>query len=185
MDFDFSGSGPNLLPGIVGIGQKNGVYWALDPDNGQLLWKTQVGPGGVEGGIEWGTASDGKIIYVPISNSENQSYTLANNGPTINYGSWAGLDVKTGNFIWQEADPTVGAHDLGAVSVADGILFAGSMSGMMYAFDAKSGAILWSFSSGGSVIDAPSIVNGVVYWGSGYRRAGTGNNNIYAFALPN
>jgi polyvinyl alcohol dehydrogenase (cytochrome) len=62
------------------------------------------------------------------------------------------------------------------------------MSGQMYAFDAKSGDILWSFDSGGSVLDGPSIVNGTVYWGSGYANLralihGKGNNKIYAFSL--
>jgi hypothetical protein len=28
-DFDFTGSGPNLVGNIVGIGEKAGVYWAL------------------------------------------------------------------------------------------------------------------------------------------------------------
>jgi hypothetical protein len=37
-----------------------------------------------------------------------------------------------------------------------------------------------------AVIDAPSIVNGTVYWGSGYRNIspGIGNNKLYAFTLP-
>jgi len=34
------------------------------------------------------------------------------------------------------------------------------------------------------VIDGPSIVDGALYWGSGYRNiAGTGNNKVYAFTL--
>jgi hypothetical protein len=54
----------------------------------------------------------------------------------------------------------------------------------MYALDAQTGRILWSFASGGSVIDGPSIVNGVLYWGSGYRRiGGIGNNKLYAFSV--
>ena len=67
--------------------------------------------------------------------------------------------------------------------MADGVMYAGSSSGAMYAFDAKTGTILWSFESGGEVLDGPSIVNGVIYWGSGYKRhGGPGNNKIYAFA---
>jgi polyvinyl alcohol dehydrogenase (cytochrome) len=57
----------------------------------------------------------------------------------------------------------------------------------MFALDAATGATLWSFASGGSVIAGPAIVNGVVYWGSGYSRygpaLGSGNNKLYAFAL--
>ena len=64
-------------------------------------------------------------------------------------------------------------------------MYAGSFSGQMYAFDATTGKILWNFASGGSVIDGPSIVDGVLYWGSGYRNIppGIGNNKVYAFAL--
>jgi polyvinyl alcohol dehydrogenase (cytochrome) len=69
-DYDFGGSGPNMLgSNLLGIGQKSGIYWALDPDNGSVVWQTQVGPAG----ILWGTAFDGASIYVPITNSE---YTL-------------------------------------------------------------------------------------------------------------
>ena len=213
-DFDFPGSGPNLLhtraddndqnddgpqardrhdehprePGrdLVGIGQKSGIYWALNPDNGAIVWTTIVGPGGTTGGIQWGTATDGTRIYVAITNSLHIPYTLANGGPTINWGSWAALDPRTGRILWQVPDPTPGAVDPGAVSVANGVVYAGSYSGAMHALDARTGAILFTFASGGSVIDAPSIVAGTVYWGSGYRNIapGVGNNKVYAFTIP-
>src|SRR5216684_6675491 len=75
-DFDFGGSGPNLIGNIVGFGQKSGRYWAFNPDNGNPLWVTQVGPGSNLGGIEWGTANDGKHIYAAISNNDHLAYTL-------------------------------------------------------------------------------------------------------------
>ena len=58
-DFDLGGSGPNLVGNIVGFGQKSGIYWALNPDDGNIVWSTPVGPGASLGGIEWGTAADG------------------------------------------------------------------------------------------------------------------------------
>jgi polyvinyl alcohol dehydrogenase (cytochrome) len=53
----------------------------------------------------------------------------------------------------------------------------------MYALDAPTGRILWTFKSGGSVNAGPAVVNGVVYWGSGYSRLrlGSSNNKLYAF----
>src|SRR4051812_6141757 len=212
-DFDFPGSGPNLLHvrdhdndrdddgpqgrgheehpqergrDLVGIGQKSGIYWALNPDNGAIVWTTIVGPGGTTGGIQWGTATDGNRIYVAITNSLHIPYTLANGGPTINWGSWAALDPRTGRILWQVPDPTPGAGDPGAVSVANGVVYVGSYSGAMHALDARTGAVLFTFASGGSVIDAPSIVAGTVYWGSGYRNIapGVGNNKVYAFTIP-
>jgi polyvinyl alcohol dehydrogenase (cytochrome) len=113
------------------------------------------------------------------------TYTLVPGGEQINWGFWSALDVSTGTVIWQTADPTTGATDAGSLSVANGVLYAGSSSGFMYALDAATGKILWSFASGGSVVDGPSIVDGVLYWGSGYANAtpGTGNNKLYAFSI--
>jgi polyvinyl alcohol dehydrogenase (cytochrome) len=183
-DFDFGGSGPNLVGNIVGFGQKSGIFWALNPDNGNIVWSTPVGPGASLGGIEWGTATDGKRIYVAIANSDLLPYTLVPSGQQITWGSWSALDVATGKIVWQTADPTSGAIDRGSVSVANGVMYAGSNSGEMYALDATTGNILWNFASGGSVIDGPSIVDGDLYWGSGYKEIrGTGNNKVYAFTL--
>jgi polyvinyl alcohol dehydrogenase (cytochrome) len=183
-DFDLGGSGPNLVGNIVGFGQKSGIYWALNPDNGNIIWSTPVGPGASLGGIEWGTATDGQRIYVAIANSDHLPYTLVPSGQQITWGAWSALDVATGTILWQTADPTAGTIDRGSVSVAHGVMYAGSNSGQMYALDAATGNILWNFASGGTVIDGPSIVDGALYWGSGYRSiAGTGNNKVYAFTL--
>ena len=183
-DFDF-GSGPNLIGNIVGAGQKSGIMWALSTNNGAVVWSTNVAPGGIGGGIQWGTATDGQRFYVASSNSEDKEHTLCCGGPTITWGSWAALDARTGRFIWQIPDPTPGAGDPGPVSVANGVMYAGSQSGHMYAIEAATGRILFSFQSGGSVFGGPAIVDGVVYWGSGYSRFGNiGNNKVYAFAVP-
>jgi polyvinyl alcohol dehydrogenase (cytochrome) len=184
-DFDFSGSGPNLLPHLVGFGQKSGMYWAFNPDNGDLLWSTMVGPGSTLGGVEWGSATDGQRIYIAITNGKHLPYPLID-GTSTTGGAWSALDVQTGKILWQTADPT-GAIDSGSVSFANGVLFAPSYSGNMNALDASNGKILWAFPSGGSVIDGPSIVNGNVYWGSGYKRIrpGTPNNKVFAFTTSN
>jgi polyvinyl alcohol dehydrogenase (cytochrome) len=105
-DFDLGGSGPNLVGNIVGFGQKSGIYWALNPDTGGIIWSTPVGPGASLGGIEWGTATDGKRIYVAIANSDNLPYTLVPSGQQITWGAWSALDVATGKIVWQTADPT-------------------------------------------------------------------------------
>jgi polyvinyl alcohol dehydrogenase (cytochrome) len=183
-DYDLGGSGPNLTGGILGIGQKSGIYWALNARDGSMLWGTPVAPGGPFGGILWGTATDGKRIYVASADSNFTPYTLVS-GQTITWGSWSALDPNSGKVLWQTPDPTQGAIDTGSVSVANGVLYAGSQSGGMYAMDTATGKILWSFASGGSVMDGPAIVDGVVYWGSGYgHNGGTLNNKVYAFTVP-
>jgi polyvinyl alcohol dehydrogenase (cytochrome) len=208
-DSDF-GSGPNFFSiarhdhyrygghdervDVVGAGEKSGIYWALSANDGKILWATQVGPGGLFGGIEWGTAVDERRIYVPIDNDGHTPYTLApSHTVTVNAGSWAALDPQNGAILWQIAatgqdvfTPSLGAAALGPLTVANGVVYAGSMSGDMVAINAKTGAILWKFASGASVNCAPSIVDGTLYWGSGYTQLsrGTGNNKLYAFAIP-
>ena len=189
-DFDF-GAGANLMtihmPGgktmqVVGAGQKSGQYWMLNAVTGAVLWNTQVGPGSTLGGIEWGTATDGKRIYVAIANQNRLPYP---NRPDLgNAGSFAALNPATGAILWQVKDPNP-FMDLGAVSVSNGVVYAGSMSGHMYALDAANGRISWSYLGAGSSNAGPAIDNnGAVYWGNGYERFGLGTpgHAVYAFS---
>jgi polyvinyl alcohol dehydrogenase (cytochrome) len=203
MNYDFA-QGPMLfttkLSGkkteLLGAGQKSGQFWTLNPDNGNIVWVTQVGPGGELGGLQWGSATDGNKIYTAVSNSNFLPATLIN-GQTVNGGFWSALDAGTGQIVWQTAAtnpppfstlPGAVATNQGAVTVANGVVFAGAVDavGTMYAFDATTGNILWSFESGGSVNSGAAVVNGTVYWGSGYSSLGIGtpNNKLYAFQLP-
>ena len=210
--WDIGGSGVNVMRlrmdgrwrDVVGAGEKSGVYTLLDAVTGQFIWNTLVGPGGDQGGVEWGTAFDGDRIYVPITNHHHIPYKLTQNGvlsnTTITGGSWAALDPITGKILWQTADPqletlsglgTVGVWDLAPLSVANGVVYASSMAKLatqkqMFALDAATGQILWQFGAGSSVNSGPAIVNGVVYWGTGYSRSGvegSGNTLLYAFSI--
>ena len=56
----------------------------------------------------------------------------------------------------------------------------------MIAMDAASGAIRWQYASGSSCLGGAAIVNGTVYWGTGYRTfypATTAGNKLFAFTL--
>jgi polyvinyl alcohol dehydrogenase (cytochrome) len=200
-DYDF-GSGPNEITydtgrrteTIIGVGQKSGIYYALNPDTGAVLWKTQVGPGSSLGGIEWGSASDGTSIYVAIANLDGLPYGVDG---SLTAGSWAALDPATGAIKWQTADPTpyTGAIDLGPLAVANGVVYAPSMGGYgsastvnptMFALNAETGKIVWSFAPGSSVIAGATIAEDTVFWGAGYSHfgptLGSGNNKFFAFS---
>jgi polyvinyl alcohol dehydrogenase (cytochrome) len=191
-DADF-GSGANLFTvkakgatrKLVGAGQKSGQYWALDASTGDILWSSAVGPGSALGGIEWGTATDGKRIYAAESNFDRLPYTLPN-GQTIHSGSFAALDPATGKLLWQVADPS-GSFDLGPLSTAHGVVYAPSMSGHMYALEAATGHVLWDQLGPGSSNAGAAIVDGTVYWGNGYSRLPFPGFNpsttFYAFSL--
>jgi polyvinyl alcohol dehydrogenase (cytochrome) len=145
-----------------------------------------VGPGSSLGGIEWGSASDGKRIYVGIVNFYGIPYAAGS------AGSWSALDPATGAILWQRPVPN-NSIALGPLAVADGVVYAPSMDGTpnaptMFALNAANGGTLWSFAAGSSVIAGAAIVDDTVYWGSGYLHLGipgfTGNNQFFAFS-PN
>jgi polyvinyl alcohol dehydrogenase (cytochrome) len=193
-DYDF-GQAPQLFsvrtPGttkqsdLVGAGQKSGQYWALDPATGAVKWVTQAGPGGTAGGLQWGSAVDGKRVYTANANSGGTEWTLAD-GTKTRAGVWSGLDAATGQVLWQTTPPHGGGSS-GPATTANGIVFGCSLdpAGYMYALDGATGAVLWEFASGGSCLSGAAISNGAVYWGSGYSNFGFGtpNNKLYAFGL--
>ncbi|WP_028785649.1 PQQ-binding-like beta-propeller repeat protein [Terracoccus sp. 273MFTsu3.1] len=189
-DYDF-GQAPNLYTvkdatgrsvDVVGAGQKSGQYWALRADSGALIWRTQAGPGGTAGGLQWGSAVDGKRVYTANANSNAVPW-----GPSgLTTGVWSGLDAVTGALVWETRPPNGGSTS-GPVTTANGVVFGCSLDaqGHMYALNAVTGAVLWTFASGGSCLSGAAISNGTVYWGSGYSNFGFGtpNNKLYAFGL--
>ncbi len=195
-DFDF-GQAPALFTvrdaggkrDVVGAGQKSGQYWSLDPDTGAVDWVTQAGPGGTAGGLQWGSAVDGQRIYTANANSNAIPWTLPN-GTTTTTGVWSGIDAATGQLLWQTT-PTFGGVPFGGassgpVTTANGVVFGCSLDpqGHMYALDGATGAILWTFASGGSCLSGAAISEGRLFWGSGYTLFGTPNNVVYSFGLP-
>ena len=186
---------------LLGAGQKSGDYWALNPDTGAVVWKTHTGPGGTAGGLQWGSATDGKQIFTANANSDHKPWDLLPTGGTTNGGIWSALDAATGAIQWQVAntnwDPnpfgplpsdTLRAGSTGPVTLANGVVFGCSLDrdGHMYAFDAATGAVLWDFESGGSCASGPAVVDGTVYWGSGYGYGGffgVAADKMFAFVV--
>jgi polyvinyl alcohol dehydrogenase (cytochrome) len=161
-DLDF-GASPMLvtLPGgrpVVIGGAKNGVVYALDRESGALVWSRRLGAGGNLGGIHWGMATDGKKIYVGVSdlNSDKLSVfdkpgapakiVLAENGKPGVYA----LDVASGKVEWeqhpvhQHEGASVPSIFSAALSVTNDVVFAGSLDGVVHAFRTSDGAPLWS-----------------------------------------
>src|SRR5260370_33893704 len=67
-----------------------------------------------------------------------------------------------------------------SLTVAKGIVYSGAYTGVapnVYALNATTGAILWSYTTGNAIESSPAVVNGVVYIGSF-------DNKLYAFHLP-
>src|SRR4030095_6420195 len=149
--------------------QKSGVYWAVNPDTGAVVWHTQVGPGGLAGGLQWGSATDGQRVYAANSNAEFKEWILKDGSSAGYRGGWSALDAATGAILWETANPSY-ERAMGPVSVANGVVYGCSMDalGRMYAMDAASGEVLWDYAPGANCNGGAAVVDGMVYWGAGY-----------------
>lgn len=150
----------------------------------------QAGPGGISGGGIWGAATDKKRIYTNIANSNRLNFTL---GPPFNRvtngGGWVAMDASTGKILWATGNPKNAT--VNPVTVANGVLFGGSASatGPVYAINAKTGKILWSYETGATVYGGMSVSNGCIYVGHGYKVGvgtlfpSTGGTYLFAFCV--
>jgi len=205
-DFDF-GQSPMLrsLPNgkdIIVIGQKSGIGWGLDPDKkGVVLWSHRVGLGSTGGGMEWGSATDGRLAY--FANADGS-------WGAEKAGGLAAVKIETGEPVWFTRPPAIpctnGNRDpkcvqaqSAAVTAIPGVVFSGVTNGIMRAYSTENGQIIWEYNTqrdyqsvngvptrgGGINGPGPTVVNGMVYMTSGYAALGGGTpgNALLAFGV--
>ncbi|KAL8471547.1 hypothetical protein ACS0TY_028978 [Phlomoides rotata] len=170
---------------IVAAVQKSGYTWALDRDHGKILWSVEAGPRGTQGGGMWGAATDTRRVYTNIANSNSRNFTLRPTRNVTTGGGWVSMDAGTGRILWSTAVPHNATTN--PVTVANEVLFAGSTyrTGPIYAIDATSGEILWSYQTGASVYGGFSVSKGCAYVGHGYRLIPffTAGTSLFAFCI--
>lgn len=200
-DYDF-GAPPLLVKlksgrSLVLAGQKSGHVFALDPDNdGALVWKAKPGRGGIMGGVHWGMTSDGEALYVPVSDLSvypKDAHLPAQSGLHA-------LDIATGASVWSQILPDTCGQTTwrcspglsAAATHAPGVIFGGSLDGMLRAFSTEDGAIIWSFDTaqefdavnavkayGGSIDSSgPVIAGSQLFATSGYDKFGQKAGNL-------
>ncbi len=210
-DFDFAAS-PILVTLANGrralvAGQKSGIVHALDPDRqGEIIWQTRVGRGGTGGGVQWGSAADGRNVYVANSDIGRIMLTFSqftDADPKQGGGLFA-LKLETGERVW--FTPPAGCGDRprcspaqsAAVTAIPGVAFSGSVDGHMRAYSTADGSVLWDFDTvrtydtvngvpgrGGS-LDGPGpvIAGGLMLFNSGYHtNGGAPGNVLLAFSV--
>jgi polyvinyl alcohol dehydrogenase (cytochrome) len=129
-------------------GQKSGAVFALDPDSGKLIWKKQVGRGGLLGGVQFGMALSGDTIFVPMHDVEDGRKYAEPARP----GLYA-VDLLSGDDRWQASGTSqrcakgapCAAGIAGAITVAGDLVLAGSVDGQMRIYDSQDGRILWQY----------------------------------------
>ena len=195
------------------VGQKSGVVFGLDPaDRGEILWQTRVGEGGINGGVQWGMASDGVQVYAAVSDlarraqGDRDAVDARPSGvdPTRG-GGLSALDIVNGERVWfaapapcQPTQPVCSPAQPAAVSAMPGAVFSGSVDGHLRAFSSRDGRVLWDFDTAREFVtvngvparggshdgDGAVIAGGRVYVTSGYgRNGGMPGNVLLAFGL--
>ena len=168
--------------------QKQGLIWAINPDNGLVIWKQDVARE-IDGGR-------GETLFGGAVDSERAYFGLISSGHVA-------LDLRTGEEVWWvPATPPAGRQNqrgvVGAVTLFPGVLLSGARDGMVRAVSSRTGQLLWEFDSarefttvnsvparGGSAASGgPIVANGMVFIGSGYPgfQGGQPGNVLLAFA---
>ncbi len=212
-DFDFGSPAMMLKDGngkdVLVAGQKSGIVYAFDPDKkGELLWQVRVGKGGSNGGVQWGTASDGRYVYAATSDK----VTTRSTGPhgeqvraldPAKGGGLTALRIADGSKAWFAEpkpcpDPGCSPAQSMALTAVPGAVFSGSYDGHIRAFSSEDGAILWDadtlhdfktvngVKAKGGALDGggPVVVKGMVLVNSGYPRFGGLPGNVLLAFTP-
>lgn len=191
---------------VLLVASKDGMLYALDPDRqGETLWATRVGKimkvqGPSFGGVEHGLAADHQRAYVPISDIDVME--------DVSAGALVAVDLMTGQIEWRVAatddgcdGKPKGCHNslTSPPTVVNGVVFAGANDGILRAYDADNGQVLWSYDtvsemdginglrgSGGSISRAgATVIEGMFYQSSGYGVGlGMPGNVLFAFEFP-
>jgi outer membrane protein assembly factor BamB len=143
----------------LALGSKDGYCYAVRRDTGELLWATPVTDGSGDTGIIASAAAANGKIYFGARVADGTGKLVA-------------LDQRLGQIVWEQPQPVA---VYGAAAVANGVVFIGGADGVLRAYDAESGAPLWS-AQRGAMWGGVSVTSDRVFVGSNDR-------SVYSFQL--
>jgi polyvinyl alcohol dehydrogenase (cytochrome) len=181
-DLDFAGA-PNLFEiggrAVVGLGNKDAVYYVVDRETGEPVWQRKVTEPGVPeessnysfGGFIGPAAYAGGLVV---------GGTAVGGTPHLH-----ALDADTGEIAWQQ--PEVGPT-FAATAEANGVVYIGGTDYTFRALDLRTGEVLWSHEMQGAVSGGAAIVGDAVVAVAGMREPGSEapreTAGVYRFSLP-
>jgi len=160
---------PTFVNGLVFIGSYDGHAYALDM-GGRLKWKFTAG----------------RPISSPIIFSDNKAlFTMAKRSwdkmpearsPVLYFPSFDNnlyaVDQE-GQILWKF---NCGTSIPGGISGGDGVIYCGTISGLLYAIDASTGYKKWSFKTGGMITGGVALQDDMIY-------AVSWNQKLYCLSL--
>jgi outer membrane protein assembly factor BamB len=161
------------------IATNHGRFLAIEAETGKIAWKKQ---------LERCTAAspvvgDG-VVYQPLM---DPSPCAEHDQDAAGY--MVAMDAETGEELWRFRAGVIESPPL----LVDGVLYFGSWDKKVYALDAKTHRVKWTFLTGDKVKDGPAYADGTIYFGSYDRKvyaldahtgkerwAASGNGTFYA-----
>ena len=175
---------------LLGAGQKSGMFWVLDRENGEIVWGRQVSGGSaLIGGVFNNGAYDGERIIVAGNNGESDGPGSEPANGESEGGAARGvgtsvlmaMDPADGSIIWERQLP---AWVWAPITIANGVGYVSAESELQ-AFDVETGEKLFTFQTGGTITSGAAVAGGQVYFGSGLAYfTTTPNTTFHALALP-
>jgi outer membrane protein assembly factor BamB len=154
-DYDFGGTAniglsANGTATFLGLGNKDGTYYALNPTTGRLRWKTNVVFGGFSGGFIGSTAYDGGAVFGSTGFGDFGRFehgTSLHCDPSdprdtsFENPSTHSFDAATGRIRWEASY----VYSVAPTTVAGGMTFNGiALKTMVQVRDAGTGRLLAS-----------------------------------------
>lgn len=166
-DYDI-GASPNLFVAngrdAVGVGSKAGLYRALDRESGELIWSRNLTTGSSGGGIMTTAAVGDGVLYVNSNQWVDYQFPTRGGHSVKDTSRTYALDADTGETIWERP---MRAPGIGHLTLANGVVYQGLVDGHGIALAATDGRILWQYDLGHDLACGFSVVDGVLYGGSG------------------
>jgi polyvinyl alcohol dehydrogenase (cytochrome) len=150
------------------------------------VWKVSVAPPPQPGqnsffarlnGVVWGGAADDQNVYYGLQS-----------------GGMVALDLATGKREWSANFAQTGTRVINsaAATAMPGVVFLAGSDGKLHALSTADGKVIWEYDTartfdtvnkvtarGGAIASiGPSIVNGMLFIGSGYGVTGSNSGNV-------
>jgi len=189
-EFDVSagiGNGsPLMVDGTLLVGNLRGELYAADGQTGKRIGWIKLGEA-----IQGSPAVDGSMVYVGVANTNESlvafdlrtgkaqwkreygdieaSPLLMNQRLYVGniQGQFFCVEPVGGEMVWRYEIPRNKVHDGFRSSPAGqgSTVVVGGEDGNVYAFDASSGNVRWTFETGSNLFAAPSIADSLVFIG--------------------
>lgn len=141
---------PVIAYGRLYFANSPGRFFAVDAESGEVVWEKDLGR------ITAASPTVGEdVVYQPLMNRGGEERKTA-------AGFLVALDADTGDELWRFKAGVMESSPL----LADGVLYFGTFDDKLYALDAETQEVRWTYKTGDDVKGGPVLVGGTIYFGS-------------------